>query len=152
MKWMGLCWSLGDRTLRSLNEEDIPERIWIVGDSETVLANWPEGKRTLGSLGRFLGIELEKLSTFKTKIEMIASVGMMEEWWRVPFEHNAADRPSRLDSEPADIGLRSRWQMGPEYLKMERDKLPLDRFQRSFGIRLYSTTTADSMMAPKVRI
>ena len=63
------------RTLESLNEEDIPERIWIVGDSETVVANWPEGRRTLGSLGSFLGIELEKLSTFKRKLRRLLQLG-----------------------------------------------------------------------------
>ena len=49
------------------------------------------------------------------------------EWWHVKSEHNAADRPSRLDSTPADIGLGSLWQTGPDYLCLDREQWPLER-------------------------
>jgi hypothetical protein len=93
------------RTLKSLNEEDIPERVWIVGDSETVLAS---REKDTGFFGEFFGNRIGETFNFQEEIEKIAPVGMNGEWWHVPSEHNAADRPSRLDSVPADIGLGSR--------------------------------------------
>ena len=40
---------------------------------------------------------------------------------------NAADRSSRLDSTPSELGLESGWQRGPDYLTKDREHWPLDR-------------------------
>ena len=40
------------RAVKSFNPEDVPERVWIIGDSETVLAC---SKKDLVSLGNFSG-------------------------------------------------------------------------------------------------
>ena len=42
-------------------------------------------------------------------------------------ENNAADRASRLNSTPEDLGLGSVWQFGPAYLKLPVGKWPKNR-------------------------
>ena len=112
------------RVIKALNEEDIPERVWVVGDSETVLAS---REKDTGFFGEFFGNRIGETFNFQEEIQKLAPIGMNGEWWHVKSEHNAADRPSRLDSVPADLRLGSEWQTGPEYLSLERDQWPLER-------------------------
>ena len=43
-------------------------------------------------------------------IEKLCPVGDAGEWWHVSSANNPADRNSRLDSKPANLGLNSEWQ------------------------------------------
>ena len=42
-------------------------------------------------------------------------------------EKNPADRPTRLDSKPEDLGLGSEWQTGIKYLGNPRELWPFER-------------------------
>ena len=44
-----------------------------------------------------------------------------------PNYATSTPRHSRLDSTPADLGLDSEWQLGPDYLKKERKDWPFER-------------------------
>ena len=60
-------------------------------------------------------------------IEEICPVGEDGEWWHVVGQDNPADRPTRLDSGPDDIGPGSEWQDGKAFLKLPRSSWPFER-------------------------
>ena len=117
------------RTIKALNTEDIPEQVWIVGDSETVLAS---REKEAGFFGEFFGNRIGETYDYMDELKKMTKVGDNGEWWHVRSEDNAADRPSRLDSTPSDLGLGSDWQDGPGYLRLERENWP---FERNFADR-----------------
>ena len=112
------------RAIKSLNPEDVPERVWVVGDSETVLAS---REKDSGFFGEYFGNRIGETFDFQEEIQKLVPVGYNGEWWHVKSEDNAADRASRLDSVPADLQLGSLWQTGPDYLCLDREEWPLER-------------------------
>ena len=40
---------------------------------------------------------------------------------------NAADRSSRVDSVPSELGIGSEWQRGKDYISLDRDEWPTNR-------------------------
>ena len=115
---------LAYRTVKSFNVEDLPERMWVFSDSETVLAS---RERDSGFFGEYFGNRIGETFDFQEEIQKLVPVGYNGEWWHVSSEDNAADRASRLDSVPADLQLGSVWQTGPDYLCLEREEWPVDR-------------------------
>ena len=104
--------------------EEKPEQVWLAGDSETVLAC---REKESGCFGEFFRNSLGELWDTQEKLEEHTKVGENGEWWHVPTEHNPADRTSRLDSKPEDIGLESAWQNGPQFLYQDRSSWLLER-------------------------
>ena len=51
----------------------------------------------------------------------------MGEWYHLPSKDNAADKPTRLDSAVADIGVGSEWQNGKPYMLQPFDQWPWER-------------------------
>ena len=114
------------RAIKSLNPEDVPERVYMIGDSETVLAS---RERDSGFFGEFFGNRIGETYDVQIEIQKLTQVGDDGDgnWWHVRSADNAADRPSRLDSVPADLGLGSGWQVGPDYLTLDREQWPVER-------------------------
>ena len=112
------------RAIKSLNPEDLPERVWVVGDSETVLAS---REKDSGFFGEYFGNRIGETFDFQEQVQKLVPVGNNGEWWHVRSEHNAADRATRLDSVPSDLKLGSEWQTGPDYLCLDREEWPLER-------------------------
>ena len=54
-------------------------------------------------------------------------VGKHGEWYHTGTSYNAADRPTRLDSTPADLGPLSEWQNGPAFLQLRETEWPINR-------------------------
>ena len=52
---------------------------------------------------------------------------MAGEWYHVPSQDNPADRPTKLNSVPEDLGLDSDWLCGPAYLKLPVEQWPINR-------------------------
>ena len=115
---------LAYRTIKSFNVEDLPERMWVFSDSETVLAS---REKDSGFFGEYYGNRIGETFDYQEEIQKLVPVGYNGEWWHVSSENNAADRASRLDSVPADLRIGSGWQTGPDYLCLEREEWPVDR-------------------------
>ena len=81
----------------------------------------------MGCIGEFFGNRLGELWDAQEKLEEHTKVAENGECWHVTTEHNQADRASRLDSAPADIGLEREWHKGPEYLYQDRPSWPFER-------------------------
>ena len=111
---------LAYRAVRSMETTDIPELVYFLGDSETVLAS---REKDSGYFGEFFGNRIGETYDIQAEIQKITKVGDNGDglWWHVKSSDNAADRPTRLDSEPKDIGLGSDWQKGPHYLSLDRE-------------------------------
>ena len=101
--------------------EEKPERIWIVGDSETILAC---REKQAGFSGEYFGNRLGEIWDIQGNLETLTKIGDVGEWWHVKSEHNAADSPTHLDTIPQDIWMDSPWQNGPEYLTRPREEWP----------------------------
>jgi hypothetical protein len=89
-------------------------------------------EKDAGFFGEFFGNRIGETYDFMDEVKTMTKVGEDGEWWHVKSDDNAADRPSRLDSTPADLRLGSEWQDGPSYLRLERDQWP---FERNFADR-----------------
>ena len=98
-----------------------PEKVWICGDSETILAS---REKNSGYFTEWFGNRIGETHDNQAKIEEISPVG---EWYHLASAYNMADRPSRLDSKPRDIGFGSEWQEGKDFLKKPRNQWPLER-------------------------
>ena len=101
-----------------------PHKIFFLGDSETVLAS---RERESGFFGEYCGNRIGEQFDNQEIIEKIAKVGEAGEWYHVSGKDNAADRATRLNSLPEDLGLNSDWQNGPPYLKLPVKKWPINR-------------------------
>lgn len=113
---------LGVKVCQAL--EDKPERLWFAGDSEIVLAS---REKHSAFFSEWFSNRIGELHENQRKIEEICPVGYEGEWWHVSSENNPADRPTRLDSKPEDLGLGSEWQTGIEYLGNPRELWPFER-------------------------
>ena len=133
------------RAIKSLNPEDLPERVWVVGDSETVLAS---REKDSGFFGEYFGNRIGETYDFQDEIQKIVPVGYNGEWWHVRSAGNAADRASRLGSVPSDLKLGSEWQTGPDYLCLDREEWP---FERNFADRKTKVHIPEEEIVKKYR-
>ena len=107
-----------------LSQEEKPEIVWFAGDSETILA---AREKEGGFFGEYFGNRIGELWDLQQRIEEFCPVGLNGEWYHVAGQDNPADRPTRLDTNPEDIGTDSDWQKGPDYLADERENWPFNR-------------------------
>ena len=54
-------------------------------------------------------------------------VGNNGEWYHTPSAFNAADRPTRTDTTPEDLGYNTEWQNGPPFLRLPVSEWPINR-------------------------
>ena len=101
-----------------------PQRVWVAGDSETVLAS---REKHSGYFSEYYGNRVGETHDNQKKIEEICPVGEAGEWWHIRGSNNPADRPTRLDTKPDDIKYGSTWQKGEAFLHLPRNKWPLER-------------------------
>ena len=117
-----LCTRLLVKTVRAM--EIKPERVWVAGDSETVLAS---REKHSGYFSEFYSNRIGETHDNQKKVEVICPVGEAGEWWHISGAENPADRPSRVGSKPEDIKYGSEWQVGKQFLRMPRSLWPLER-------------------------
>ena len=103
---------------------DPPGQVFYCGDSETILAS---REKKSGFFGEYFGNRIGEQMDNQERVEEVVQVATAGEWYHVPTADNAADRPSRLDSVPDDLGLESEWLCGPAYLKKPVEEWPLNR-------------------------
>ena len=60
------------RAIKSLNPEDLPERVWVVGDSETVLAS---REKDSGFFGEYFGNRIGETYVFHEQVQKLVPVG-----------------------------------------------------------------------------
>ena len=111
-------------TLRSLSvSSEIPERVWMIGDSESVLASL---EKTSAPFGEYFGNRIGEIMDLQSQIEQFCPIGNEGEWWHTESHNNGADIATRLDTDI--MGLNNvKWKFGLDYLKLHRDQWPLER-------------------------
>ena len=89
-----LAWTV----VQALEFEELPSRVLVGGDSETVLA---AREKSAGALGEYFGNRVGECWDLQGKISALVPVGFSGdgEWYHMPSRYNAADRPTRLDSK-----------------------------------------------------
>ena len=102
----------------------IPERVWLIGDSECTLSSL---EKVNCAFGEYFGNRVGEVLEQQAKIEKICPVGYNGEWWHTESSNNAADRLTRLDSNIADVGPGSEWQLGKAFLKLSPSQWPITR-------------------------
>ena len=112
--------------IQALEVEELPTRVLIGGDSETVLA---AREKACGALGEFFGNRVGECWSLQEKISELVPVGVSGggEWYHMSSVNNAADRPTRLDSKPEDLGIGSEWQGGLPYIRKPFVDWPWER-------------------------
>ena len=117
-----LAWTV----VQALELEEKPTRILFGGDSETVLA---AREKACGALGEYFGNRIGECWDLQEKIEQLVPVGIsgQGEWYHMPSADNAADKPSRIDSKVADLGIGSEWQDGKPYMLLPFSSWPWER-------------------------
>ena len=112
-------------TIHSLSVADeLPEKVWIIGDSECTLASL---EKVSGAFGEYFGNRIGEIVDNQAKIEQYCPVGNDGEWWFAPSSENAADTVTRLDAKCSDLDVDSKWQNGPQYLKLDHRQWPISR-------------------------
>ena len=112
-------------TLRSLSPADeIPERVWKIGDSECTLASI---EKISAAFGEYFGNRIGKVLDNQAKIEQFCPVGLYGEWWFVASKGNAADKATTLATDCSELSPDSEWQNGPSFLKSPQLKWPVNR-------------------------
>ena len=103
---------------------EIPEKIWMIGDSECTLASI---EKVNAAFGEFFGNRIGEILSIQAKIEKYTQIGNDGEWWHTDTKNNGADIATRLDSSPADIDFGSKWQTGEDFLKLLPCQWPINR-------------------------
>ena len=101
-----------------------PQRVWIAGDSENVLAS---RKKRSPYFSEYYGNCVGETHNNQQKIEEICPLGVAGEWWHIKWAENASDRPTRLDSKPDDIKYGSTWRRGRAFLHLPVNMWLLER-------------------------
>ena len=104
--------------------DDPPGEVIFIGDAETVLAS---RERDKGFFGEWFGNRIGEQYDNIERIEDLVVLDKAPVWYHVASEDNAADRTTRLQSVPSDLGLDSDWLNGPAYLKQPLEMWPVDR-------------------------
>ena len=68
---------LAYRAVRSLNPEDVPERVYFLGDSETVLAS---REKNSGFFGEYYGNRIGETFDVQAEIQKLTQVGDNGDW------------------------------------------------------------------------
>ena len=110
------------RVVRAL--ESVPVRVYIAGDSETILA---AKEKHSGYFNEYFSNRIGEIIENEKKITELCPIGMRGEWYHVASKDNPADRPTRTNSMVEDIVPGSDWQEGPNYLKKPPSDWPFDR-------------------------
>ena len=111
-------------TVRTLSVSDeVPERVWVVGDSECTLASL---EKTSAPFGEYFGNRVGEVIDNQAKIETICPVGINGEWYHTESENNGADIATRLDTDCEGL-IGEAYQQGPSYLKLPFEQWPLNR-------------------------
>ena len=111
-------------TLKSWAPGDMAEKVWVIGDSECTLSSI---EKVSSALGEYFGNRVGIIRTNQSKIEEMCRVGHDGEWYHTSSSCNAADKPTRTDSTPGDLGPLSEWQNGPPFLKLPETEWPINR-------------------------
>ena len=111
-------------TLKSWSTDDIPEKVWVISDSECTLSSI---EKVTAALGEYFGNRVNIIRTNQAKIEEMCPVGNDGEWYHTPSAFNAADRPTRTDTTPEGLGYNSEWQNGPPFLRLPVSAWPINR-------------------------
>ena len=61
------------------------------------------------------------------RMELLVKFDNPVEWFYIPTDKNAADKGTRLQSVPGELGLNSEWLTGPSYLKKPIELWPINR-------------------------
>ena len=133
--------------VQALEFEEKPTKILIGGDSETVLA---AREKAVGALGEYFGNRIGECWDLQSKIEEIVPVGIegQGEWYHMPSQDNAADRPSRIDSKVEDLVEGSEWQQGKAYMLLPFAEWP---WERNFSERKVTEVVPEQELAAKYR-
>ena len=112
--------------VEALELEELPTKILIGGDSETVLA---AREKACGALGEYFGNRVGECWDLQEKITELVPVGIegAGEWYHMPSKHNAADKPTRLETKPEDLAIGTEWQDGVPYLREPFSSWPWNR-------------------------
>ena len=102
----------------------IPERTWMIGDSECTLASL---EKVNAAFGEYFGNRIGTILEQQAMIERVCPIGENGEWYHTESKNNAADLATRLDSTTRDIGSDSEWQCGPSFLKLPPSEWPISR-------------------------
>ena len=79
-----------------------PERVWVMGDNETVLACKEK------HFAEWFSNRIGKTHDDMKRVKEMSPVSEDGEWWYISGADNPADRPTRVDSEPCDINYGRR--------------------------------------------
>ena len=102
----------------------IPERVWMIGDSECTLASV---EKVNAAFGEYYGNRVGEITDGQSRIEQYCPLGYNGEWWHISSHNNAADIATRIDSNIQDINENSEWQNGPSFLKDPPSTWPINR-------------------------
>ena len=133
--------------VQALEYEELPSKILIGGDSETVLA---AREKSCGALGEYFGNRIGECWDLQGKMSDLVPVGLSGdgEWYHMPSRYNAADRPTRLNSKPADLGIGTEWQDGPNYVQLPFQDWP---WERNFAARKMTDVVPREELTAKYR-
>ena len=133
--------------IQALEFEELPTRVMIGGDSETVLAAI---EKSGGVLGEFFGNRVGECWDLQNKISQLVPVGIngASEWYHMSSRFNAADRPTRLDSKIEDLVIGTEWQEGPSYMRLPFADWP---WERNFADRKLSDLVPQVELISKFR-
>ena len=88
-------------TLRTLSPADeIPERVWIIGDSECILASI---ETTSSAIGEYFGNRISEILDNQAKIQQFCLAGFNGE--SVGSNANVADKATRFDTVPIVVNF-----------------------------------------------
>ena len=111
-------------SVRSLSSSNIlPERVWMIGDSECTLASL---EKVNAAFGEYFGNRIGEILECQARIEQYCPVGRNGEWWHIDGYNNAAERATRTDCTIIDLQDGSAWRC-PPFLLQDPSLWPINR-------------------------
>ena len=119
---MRLTWT----AVQALESSELPSKILIGGDSETVLA---AREKAGGALGEYFGNRVGECWDLQEKISKLVPVGISGngDWYHVPSNDNAVDIATRTNAKVEDVEIGSAWQQGMAYMRKPFSSWPWNR-------------------------